>query len=136
MTVPESFDVPAYDIQRLNEKGVTLLPVPDDMQLGEAIVYAINVINAYNTGVRILHGDTVLGQIPSYLDVVSGHAEEMTILGLPSNIVTTLSLAWRPLKLQVSRILKTLLPVAILHSPVVQSLFARSVRHAAVLLTA
>lgn len=75
MTVPESFDVPAYDIQRLNEKGVTLLPVPDDMQLGEAIVYAINVINAYNTGVRILHGDTVLGQIPSYLDVVSGHVE-------------------------------------------------------------
>ncbi|MFT9026601.1 capsular biosynthesis protein [Acetobacter indonesiensis] len=75
MTVPESFDVPAYDIQRLNEKGVTLLPVPDDMQLGEAIVYAINVINAYNTGVRILHGDTVLGQIPSDLDVVSGHAE-------------------------------------------------------------
>jgi len=75
MTVPESFDTPAYDIQRLNEKGVTLLPVPDDMQLGEGIVYAINIINAYNTGVRILHGDTVLSQIPTQLDVIAGHAE-------------------------------------------------------------
>lgn len=75
MTVPESFVVPAYDIQRLNEKGVTLLPVPDDMQLGEGIVYAINVINAYSTGVRILHGDTILSQIPTQLDVIAGHAE-------------------------------------------------------------
>lgn len=75
MTVPESFDVPAYDIQRLHGKGVTLLPVPDDMQLGEAIVYAINVINAYNTGIRILHGDTVLGHIPEQFDVIAGHTE-------------------------------------------------------------
>lgn len=75
MMVPESFKVPAYDIQHLNKKGVTLLPIPDDMQLGEAIVYAINVINAYNTGVRILHGDTILGQVPDQLDVIACHPE-------------------------------------------------------------
>ena len=75
MTVPESFAIPAYDRQRLNEKEVILLPVPDDMQLGEAIVYAINMINAYNTGVRILHGDTVLGQVPDQLNVIASHTE-------------------------------------------------------------
>lgn len=75
LTVPESFEPPVHDLERLKQKGVTLLSVPDDMALGEALVYAINVINAYNTGIRVLHGDTILGQLPKAMDIVAGHAE-------------------------------------------------------------
>lgn len=75
LTVPESFDVPQHDRSRLKNKGVTLLDVPDGLMLGEALIYAINVINAYTGGVRVLHGDTLLDRIPAGLDIVAGHTE-------------------------------------------------------------
>ncbi|NIE80921.1 capsular biosynthesis protein [Asaia sp. As-1742] len=75
LAVPESYEVPAYDLHRLEQKGVSLLPLPDGMSLGEAVVYAINVLNAYSVGIQILHGDTVLGTIPTGLNVVASHRE-------------------------------------------------------------
>ncbi|GBQ83467.1 capsular biosynthesis protein [Asaia krungthepensis] len=75
LAVPESFEVPDYDLHRLEQKNVTLLPVPDDISLGEAIVYAINMLNAYDRGIQILHGDTVLGEIPPGLNIVAAHTE-------------------------------------------------------------
>ncbi|GBR48773.1 hypothetical protein AA106556_1883 [Neokomagataea tanensis NBRC 106556] len=71
ITVPESFNIPPHDRQRLREKGVTPVPVPADLHLSEAIVYAINVIGAYACPVHILHGDTILGQIPTGTDIVA-----------------------------------------------------------------
>ncbi|TPW36084.1 capsular biosynthesis protein [Oecophyllibacter saccharovorans] len=75
MLIPESFELPKYDDQRLKEKKVSLIRVPDDMPLGEAIVYAINIVKAYNSSIRILHGDTVIDQLPSQLDVIACHVE-------------------------------------------------------------
>lgn len=75
MTVPESFEPSVHDLEHLQQKGVTLLPVPDGMILGEALVYAINVIDGYNTSIRVLHGDTIIGQLPTTMDIVSGHTE-------------------------------------------------------------
>ncbi|WP_438381069.1 capsular biosynthesis protein [Asaia sp. BMEF1] len=75
LTVPESFEVPAHDRRCLANKGVSLLSVPDGLSLGESLVYAINVVNAYAGGVRLLYGDTQIGTIPSGFDVVAGHIE-------------------------------------------------------------
>lgn len=75
MTVPESFNVPSHDLRRLNDNGIQLVEVPDRLELGEALVYAINIINAYDRGVCILHGDTVIDDLPSGLDVVAGQVE-------------------------------------------------------------
>lgn len=75
LAVPESYEVPDYDLRRLTEKGVSVLHVPDDFSLGNSIVYAINVLNAYEMGVSILHGDTVLSEIPAGHNIVASHTE-------------------------------------------------------------
>ncbi|GBR05140.1 hypothetical protein GLI01_05670 [Gluconacetobacter liquefaciens] len=75
ITLPESFDVPAHDLQSFKDKGVTPIFVPDGLDLGASIVFAVNSISAYSAGIRVLHGDTLLDRLPSGLDVVASHAE-------------------------------------------------------------
>jgi hypothetical protein len=64
LTVPEHFHMPAEDARRLAELGVELLPVPEDLRLGEAVVYAINSLGISDGAVYILHGDTLLDENP------------------------------------------------------------------------
>jgi len=75
LTVPKSFYVPEYDKQRLKKKNVTIISVPDNLSIGESIVYTINLINGYNKGVRILHGDTVINDIPLQFDIIAASEE-------------------------------------------------------------
>ncbi|MDB5374397.1 MAG: capsular biosynthesis protein [Belnapia sp.] len=67
-TLPESFELPEEDRRRLVELGVTLLPLPDELRLGEAVVYAANSIGGPDQPLRILHGDTLIDDLP--LDAV------------------------------------------------------------------
>ncbi|AFN55957.1 ecdysteroid kinase [Zymomonas mobilis] len=76
ITLPESFEIPCHDLQYLKEKGVTPIFIPDGLELGEAIVLAINSISAYSSSIRILHGDTVLNRLPNGLDVAAAHPEK------------------------------------------------------------
>lgn len=64
MVLPESFQVPEPDARRLAELGVELLPIPDGLRLGEAVVYAINSLGTGDGPVHILHGDTLIGAPP------------------------------------------------------------------------
>lgn len=76
ITLPESFKIPCHDLQSLKKKGVTPIYILDGLELGEAIVLAINSISAYSSSIRILHGDTVLNCLPDGLDVVAAHPEK------------------------------------------------------------
>ncbi|MBI1196841.1 MAG: capsular biosynthesis protein [Phenylobacterium sp.] len=64
MVVPETFQVPAHDARRLAERGVELLPIPEGLRLGEAVVYAVNSVGAGEGPIHILHGDTLIGAPP------------------------------------------------------------------------
>lgn len=64
MVVPESFVVPADDARRLTACNVVLLPVPDGLRLGEAVIYAINSVGLGERPLHILHGDTLIGAPP------------------------------------------------------------------------
>jgi len=64
MVLPETFQVPAHDARRLAELGVEILPIPEGLRLGEAVVYAINSLGAGEGAVHILHGDTLIGAPP------------------------------------------------------------------------
>lgn len=75
LTVPESFNIKPYDLHILKKNGLTIVSVPDDFSLGNSIVYAINIINAYNSSIRILHGDTVLSSIPKEMDIIGSHSD-------------------------------------------------------------
>lgn len=73
LTLPEDFEVPPHDAERLAELGVEIVPVPAGLRLGEAVVYALNAIAAGDRPVHILHGDTLLGAPPlDAADVIVG----------------------------------------------------------------
>lgn len=63
LTIPENFSPSAYDLKRLAELEVSLVLVPEGLQLGESIVYALNYIDAFLGPIRILHGDTLIEDV-------------------------------------------------------------------------
>ncbi|MBP0444260.1 capsular biosynthesis protein [Roseomonas sp. SSH11] len=71
-TLPESYEITTEDRRRLDELGVTVIPVPDNLQLGEAVTYAVNTIGAPDQPLRILHGDTLIDDLA--LDTVDSIA--------------------------------------------------------------
>lgn len=72
ITIPESFSVPSVDMQSLDARGVEVLPVPDDMRLGEAILYAIELLAPIDEPIHVLHGDTLTrAALPDQTDVIA-----------------------------------------------------------------
>lgn len=60
LTLPESFETPAWDVQRLEALGVQVLRTADELPLGGALLFALGRIGFSDRPLRILHGDTVL----------------------------------------------------------------------------
>lgn len=76
LTIPDSFAPQPYDRKRLQELNVVLVPVPDGLRIGESIVYALNTIGSPPGPVQILHGDTLIDDIPDGRgDLIAIHAE-------------------------------------------------------------
>lgn len=76
LTLPASFDLGAADAARLQALGVEVLRVPDGLKLGQSVLYALEVIGEAGA-VRILHGDTVINDLPAGEDVLAmGDAPE------------------------------------------------------------
>lgn len=73
LTVPESYAISTYDRQRLDDLGVTVLRIPENLSLGESVVCAINLSgNPPDAPLRILHGDTLIQDLPGdALDVIT-----------------------------------------------------------------
>ncbi|HWX46635.1 MAG TPA: capsular biosynthesis protein [Roseomonas sp.] len=63
LTLPASFTPSDWDRRWLEEKSVELLPVPDDLSLGESVLYALTLCDARGA-LRILHGDTLFLEPP------------------------------------------------------------------------
>ncbi|WP_374569711.1 hypothetical protein [Phenylobacterium sp.] len=73
LVLPETFELSAFDRERLVELNVEIAPIPEGLRLGEAVVYALNSIGAGDTPVHILHGDTLIAEPPlSEADVIVG----------------------------------------------------------------
>jgi hypothetical protein len=73
LVLPETFAVPEHDATRLAELGVEVVPIPEGLKLGEAVVYALNAIGAGDVPVHLLHGDTLIpGPPKDRHDVIVG----------------------------------------------------------------
>ncbi len=73
LVLPETFAVPDADARRLAELGVEVVPAPESLKLGEAVVYALNTIGAGDVPVHLLHGDTLIARPPlDAVDVIVG----------------------------------------------------------------
>jgi hypothetical protein len=64
LVLPETFAAPEHDRARLAELGVEIVPAPEGLRLGEAVVYALNTIGVGDEPVHLLHGDTLISSPP------------------------------------------------------------------------
>jgi len=72
LSLPEDFVLPEPDVDALAMLGVTVVPVPLGLTLGQSLVYVINVSARAIGPVSVLHGDTLLEGIDlSVADAVS-----------------------------------------------------------------
>lgn len=60
ITLPESFRPPAADLAILERSGAQVLAVPDGLSLGDAAVYACNLVAVGGRAINLLHGDTLV----------------------------------------------------------------------------
>ncbi|HEX5378850.1 MAG TPA: hypothetical protein VFW47_09765 [Phenylobacterium sp.] len=75
LVLPETHALSPYDRERLAALNVEVIPIPEGLRLGEALVYALNSIGAGDVPVHILHGDTLISDPPlDQADVVVGGA--------------------------------------------------------------
>lgn len=70
LTLPASYAIPAADEERLDELGFTVLPIADGLSLCASVHAAIAAIGGSGP-LRILHGDTLIGDIPEGDDLLA-----------------------------------------------------------------
>lgn len=76
LSLPETFQPSDWDIKTLAEADVEIVATPDGLLLGEAILYVLNVLRDVSGPVRLLHGDTLIHDLPPTTDIVtSGEAD-------------------------------------------------------------
>lgn len=71
LSVPDFYELRESDAVLLAKLGVTVVPVPAGLTLSESLLYVINSIGRYDETLRILHGDTLIEDIPPTEDVVA-----------------------------------------------------------------
>ncbi|MBY6187983.1 capsular biosynthesis protein [Marinobacter hydrocarbonoclasticus] len=69
MTLPERFRPGPFDLEALQQRGVQLLYLPEHLSLGQAVVYALNLLELEpEESLTLLHGDTLFDQLPEGVD--------------------------------------------------------------------
>lgn len=68
LTIPDDYQLPEFDSYALEDAGVNIIRIPKNLSLGQSITYAINMIGIYDEPLRILHGDTLILDLPEMDD--------------------------------------------------------------------
>lgn len=68
LTIPEDFLIDEFDDYLLKSLNVELIKIPLNLSLGESIYKALSVIDRFDDGLKILHGDTFVGDVPMSSD--------------------------------------------------------------------
>ena len=63
ISLPLSYGLIPYDEKQLALRGVNVLKVPDNLSLGQSIIYSLNIIGRFDEPLYILHGDTLFNSI-------------------------------------------------------------------------
>lgn len=69
LSLPKCFKIPSYDAKKLEEYGIKILYLENNLTLGQSIYNALNQISS--TFIRILHGDTLMKDIVDSLDHIT-----------------------------------------------------------------
>lgn len=65
LSLPASYEVSQIDKRMLQDFSVEIIYTPDDLTLGEAVLYAWNSVAKQNNTLNILHGDTLFEEMSS-----------------------------------------------------------------------
>lgn len=76
LTLPNKYDLTEIDKRKLKDKEVTTIKIPEDLTLGQSIVYALNVIGRYNDPLYLLHGDTLFSSLNTEEDIFATNKAE------------------------------------------------------------
>ena len=69
ISLPNSYHIDEYDVNRINELNVEIIKVEENWSLGESIA---NILcNIEDDALYILHGDTLFSNLSKELDVCS-----------------------------------------------------------------
>lgn len=69
LSIPKEFVLSEMDSGYLLSMGVSLVPVPEGITLGQSVGYVINQVNRLSEPLKILHGDTLFSILPGGLDI-------------------------------------------------------------------
>lgn len=71
LTVPNDYLLSDHDQFLIKKLNVHLVYIPMGLSLCQSILYGLNYIGIYDASLRILHGDTLIENIPENLDIIS-----------------------------------------------------------------
>ncbi len=70
LSIPESFIIGLKDIRILENFNVEIIAVPECITLADSLLFVINSISRHTSPIRILHGDTLILDIPKDVDIL------------------------------------------------------------------
>ncbi len=70
LTLPESYEIKVNDLTLLKSLSVQIIKIPDKLSLGKSIYHALTTIDKGDEKLLILHGDTLIKDIPNETDFI------------------------------------------------------------------
>lgn len=70
LSLPQSYRLSASEGHWLHEHGIPVASVPDELGLAESLLFVLNTSRCDEETVRLLHGDTLIADPPSGLDLI------------------------------------------------------------------
>ena len=71
VSLPASYDLTLDEHNLLESLQVEVVVAPDDFSLAESLTYVLNLVASDDGSLRLLHGDTLILDLPEKLDVIS-----------------------------------------------------------------
>jgi hypothetical protein len=71
LSLTDAYELRVHDARLLRELGVGVIFVPDGLTLGESLLFVVNSIGQYDEPLRLLHGDTLIRDLPAGDDVIA-----------------------------------------------------------------
>lgn len=70
LSLPQNYKISEQDFKRFEELDVDIVFVPEGISLAESLLYVINSKGCYQESIKVLHGDTLIEDLPLKQDVI------------------------------------------------------------------
>ena len=71
VSLPQSYEITVNERNVLRALGVQVVQLPDSFSLAQALIYLLNICVDDGQSLRLLHGDTLIEDLPAELDCVA-----------------------------------------------------------------